>query len=250
MKSGIIIQARTGSQRLPNKMLLPFFEDKGIFEIILQRLSQSSIDIPVIVATTANRSDDKLAQLAIRYGFEVFRGDEKNVLSRFIEAASHFRIGNIVRLCADNPFIDINALEYQIRNFDNSYDYWCFCNSESKPTIKTGYGFWTEMTTLETLNKIASATQDPLYLEHVTNYIYAHSESFNIHFEKIDARIEEVPDMRLTVDTYNDFILLKEIYSTLISNRIPFDALKISNFVKERPEWLETMRAEGQKNIK
>lgn len=250
MQSGIIIQARTGSTRLPNKMLLPFFDDKGIFEIILQRLSESSINIPIIVATTTKESDNQLVEITKKYGLNYYRGDEENVLKRFINAAEHFCINTIVRLCADNPLIDFGALKYQLNAFDNSFDYWCYCNDELKPTIKTGYGFWTEMVTLEALERIASYTENPLYQEHVTNYIYSHPEIFKIHFEKIDPSFEDVTDMRLTVDTQNDFDLLKEIYRTLISKNTELSALEILNTVKKHPQWVEIMKAETQKNIK
>ncbi len=250
MQTGIIIQARTGSTRLPNKMLLPFYDNKGIFEIILKRLKESSISIPIVIATTNKESDDRLVQIAIDYGFDYYRGDEEDVLNRFIKAAELFKFDNIIRLCADNPFIDMDALKYQINNFDNSIDYWCYCNSEFKPTIKTSYGFWAEMVTLAALKRITLYTEDFFYKEHVTNYIYTHSDKFKIHFEKIDSNIEKVFDMRLTVDTQNDFELLKEIYETLVSKEIPFSPIEISNTVKECPQWLEIMKGETQKNIK
>lgn len=249
-QSGIIIQARTGSTRLSNKMLLPFYDNKGIFEIILKRLRDSSISVPIVVATTTKEADNPLVKIAKNYGFDYYRGYEDNVLNRFIETADCFKIDNIIRLCADNPLIDMKALQQQINAFDTSFDYWCYCNSELKPTIKTGYGLWTEMVTLDALKRIASYTEESLYQEHVTNYIYTHSDNFKIHFEKIDPRIEEVSDMRLTVDTQNDFELLKEIYETLISKGINFTALEISNMVKQFPQWLKVMKAETQKNIK
>lgn len=249
-QTGIIIQARTGSSRLPNKMLLPFYEDKGIFELILQRLSESGLNVPIIVATTTKEADTALVDITNKYGFEFYRGDENNVLKRFIDAAVHFNIQNIVRLCADNPFIDVDAIKHQIKSFDNKTDYWCYCTSEKKPTIKTGYGFWTEMVTLEALKKVASQTEDSLYLEHVTNYIYAHDNQFKIHYETIDWDVEQQTDLRLTLDTIDDFQLLKEIYEHLKSNKIDFTAKAISNTVKAYPQWLEIMRAETLKNIK
>lgn len=51
MKTGIIIQARTGSTRLPKKMLLPFYGQKTILDIILQRINHAFDSIDVIVAT-------------------------------------------------------------------------------------------------------------------------------------------------------------------------------------------------------
>jgi len=249
-RSGIIIQARTGSTRLPNKMLLPFYEEKGIFEIILKRLKSSSISIPIIVATTSNKADQQLVEITKEYGFEHYIGDEENVLNRFIETAAHFKIDNIIRLCADNPFIDIDALHHQLENFESNCDYWCYSTNNFTPTIKTGFGFWTELVTLDALKKVASLTNDSLYKEHVTNYIYTHPANFNIHFEKIDQSVESVSDLRLTVDTRNDFDLLKEIYETLLSKNINFTASKISKLVNENPQWLSVMKAETLKNIK
>ena len=249
-KSGIIIQARTGSTRLPNKMLLPFYGEKGIFEIILQRLKSSSVSIPIIVATTANKSDQQSVEIAKEYGFDYYTGDEENVLNRFIETAEHFKIDNIIRLCADNPFVDLDALSFQINSFSNNYDYWCYCTNQLKPTIKTGYGFWTETVTLNALKKVAASTDEALYKEHVTNYIYTHPNTFEIHFEKINQNVENLSDLRLTVDTKNDFKLLKEIYETLLSKNISFTASGISNFVKDNPQWLKIMEAETLKNIK
>jgi len=249
-ESGIVIQARTGSTRLPNKMLLPFYENKGIFEIILHRLKESNISIPIILATTQNKSDNQLIEIAKKYGFSYYTGSEENVLNRFIETAEHFKIDNIIRLCADNPFVDLNAVEDQINNFKNKYDYWCYSTNNYTPTIKTGFGFWTEMVTLGTLKKIASLTDDSIYQEHVTNYIYTHPNIFNIHFEKINQSIEDVSELRLTVDTKSDFELLKEIYDVLKSKNIEFSAIEISKTVKENPQWLTIMKAETLKNIK
>lgn len=249
-QSGIIIQARTGSTRLPNKMLLPFYKGLGIFENLLKRLGESSISIPIIIATTNRESDNELVEISKKYGFNYFRGDEDNVLERFIGAAEYFKINNIIRLCADNPLIDIEAIEHQLNTVNNDVDYYCYSTKDKKPTIKTGYGFWTEMVTLNALKKIASRTNEKIYLEHVTNYIYLHVEDFNIQYKEIDSKIEEISGMRLTVDTAADFKLLKDIYDTLISKNIDFNALEITRLVAEYPEWLKIMRAETQKNIK
>lgn len=249
-KSAIIIQARTGSTRLPNKMLLPFYESKGIFEIILHRLKESSLSIPIIIATTANKADNQLVEIVKKYGFNYYTGSEENVLNRFIETAEHFKIDKIIRLCADNPFLDMNALNYQINNFYDGTDYWCYSTNNYTPTIRTGFGFWTEMVTLDSLKRIALLTDESIYKEHVTNYIYTHPNNFNIHFEKISKNIEDVSGLRLTVDTKMDFELLKEIYASLICKNSDFSAFEISNLVKENPEWLITMKAETLKNIK
>ena len=61
MKTGIIVQARTGSTRLPNKVILPFYKDQCILDIILQRLK--TLSYPLVVATS-NHTNDKLLKEA------------------------------------------------------------------------------------------------------------------------------------------------------------------------------------------
>src|SRR5690606_264722 len=178
---------------LPNKMLLPFYNNKGIFEIILQRLKDSHLSIPIIIATTVNEPDKQLIEIAGKYGFSYYTGSEDNVLNRFIETAKHYKIDNIIRLCADNPFVDIEAIKHQIKSFNDNFDYWCYSMNDNIPTIKTGFGFWTEMVTLAALKKVALLTDEKLYKEHVTNYIYTHLNNFSTHFEKIERSIEDIP---------------------------------------------------------
>lgn len=247
---GIIIQARTGSTRLPNKMLLPFYNGNGILETILKRLTDTELNIPIILATTINSQDDKIEYIAQRNNVKVYRGSEDNVLERFIMAAEKNNIQKIIRICADNPFLDIEAIKFQIKKFKESdVDYWCYCKSDKTPTIITHYGFWTEGVKLETLKRILIKTNNSLYLEHVTNYIYSHTSDFKIHYEQISREIEKVYDIRLTIDTIEDFELSQKIYSTVI-NKIPFKSENIVVFVKDHPEWIQLMKNEINNNKK
>ena len=108
----IIIQARTGSTRLPQKMILPFYENEGIFSLILNRLTSNFKKENIILATSSNPNNDVLAEIARRYGINCFRGSENDVLQRFIDAANQFNATKIIRVCADNPFLDMDFLNF------------------------------------------------------------------------------------------------------------------------------------------
>ena len=251
MQQGIIIQARTGSKRLPQKMILPFYKEMGILETILIRLIKAKLNVPIILATTHNPKDSCLKDIAKKHGITVFRGNEENVLERFIKAAEAYNIQKIIRICADNPFLDIPALKYQIDDFSSKKgDYWCYCKHDYTPTIKTHYGFWAEGVTLKALNQINALSNEKLYQEHVTNYIYSNPKKFTIHFETIDKEIETTNKIRLTVDTKNDFENAKEIYSELINNNIPIIAKQVIKYVSTRPTWIKIMKNEIKNNIK
>lgn len=244
----IIIQARTGSTRLPNKMIKPFYEDKSLLEIIISRLKE--VGILIIVATTTNDNDNSIQQIALSQNVNVFKGDENDVLSRFIEAAKKFNVKKIIRVCADNPLLDIEGLVNLKDSFIKSeVDYWCYSTNENLPTIKTHYGFWAEGVTLDTLIKVQNHTTEKIYREHVTNYIYSHADQFSIHFEHIHPNIEK-NKVRLTIDTQQDFELIKTIYSELINDNIKLNALEISTYVTNKPNWLKIMEKEIHLNSK
>ena len=249
--TGIIIQARTGSTRLPKKMILPFFDGKGILETIINRIKKANLEIPLVLATTTNSSDDVLAEIALKLQIPVFRGSENNVLDRFIKAAEKYKFDKIIRICADNPFLDLVALDKQIKAFNKmDVDYWCYSLSDNTPTIKTHYGFWTEGVKLTALKKVAEYTDDRLYQEHVTNFIYSNPNQFSIHFEPIEKAIEQGENVRLTIDTEEDFKLGQKIYSNLNEFEIPVTVKSILSYLKENPKYFETMKNEIVKNTK
>ncbi len=116
MQTGIIIQARTGSTRLPNKMILPFYNGKGILQILLERIKKKyNNQYTIILATTTNKNDEKIAEIGEKTGVEIYRGSENDVLKRFINAALSYNIFGIIRVCADNPLLDVNHIENLIQ---------------------------------------------------------------------------------------------------------------------------------------
>ena len=110
MKDGIIIQARTGSTRLHNKILLPFYGEQRIIDILIANIKQACPDKCIVLATTNRPQDDVLAETARQAGILSFRGDEDNVLDRFIRAAEVFGINRFIRVCSDHPKLSIPSL--------------------------------------------------------------------------------------------------------------------------------------------
>lgn len=213
-----MLQARLGSTRLPNKMILPFFQSKGVLELTIEKLKYNFPNIPVILATSEEKSNDILEELAIKLDCLVYRGDEHDVLQRFIDAANHFHASKIIRVCADNPFLDVNELHRLIEfsSSEHRFDYISFIVN-SIPSIKTHFGFWAEFVTLDTLKKVNQLTDEKYYHEHVTNYIYENPASFKIEFLGVNPVFNQIGDIRMTLDTSEDFQTLSEIYLKLVN---------------------------------
>ena len=170
--TGIIVQARLGSTRLPQKMSRRFYAEDSLLSYLLKRLLKSKY--PVYVATSTAEADKEIVAIAEQLGIPSFRGSEQDVLQRFIDAASHFHLDKIIRVCADNPFISIEDLDLLGEMLDaGTEDYVCFKTSQGIPTIKTHYGFWGEGVTLNSLKNVAKWSKEKMDHEHVTIYIYS-----------------------------------------------------------------------------
>ena len=169
MRDGIIIQARTGSTRLHNKILLPFYGEQRIIDILIGNIKQACAGKTIVLATTDRPQDDILEEVAREAGICCYRGDENNVLDRFVQAAAEFNLDRFIRVCSDNPFLRPDTFPAFFREHDaRPADYIAYGFADGRPTIKSHLGLFAELTTTDALRRAAAATQEKLYIEHVT----------------------------------------------------------------------------------
>ena len=241
-----IIQARLGSTRLPNKVLLPFYNGQTILDIILGSLSTIE-NTKCIVAIPSSSINDKLEDVCNRLSIPCFRGAENDVLQRFIDAAEEFGVDKIIRVCSDNPFLNLPAIQELINAAGSSSAEYISFLVDGVPAIKTHYGLWTEYVTLEALKRVQSITSDVLYHEHVTNFIYSHPDLFSIKWLTVPDRVLESKIVRLTIDTPQDFQTAKEIYSA-IEDKSSLEEL--FSYIESHPSIIDSMHVQMKNNTK
>ena len=110
MQTIAVVQARTSSSRLPGKVMMPILGTPMIIHQ-LWRVQRSKLIDKIILATSDNVSDDQLALLCERAGFNVFRGSLNNVLDRFQKAIAKEDYANIVRITGDCPLCDPKIID-------------------------------------------------------------------------------------------------------------------------------------------
>jgi len=246
---GIIIQARTGSTRMPEKVILPFYQDQSILDLLLEKAKK--LNEPVVLATTVNPSDDRICKLAEKHDVTVFRGSENDVLERFIQAAQQNNFSKIIRVCADNPFLDLAGIQTLVSEFQQSdADYLGFQLAGNKPSILTHFGFWAEAVRLDALEKAQKMTSEKLYHEHVTNYIYDNPTLFNVQFIPADSMVFSRGDIRMTLDTPEDFEIQKQIFASISKENPNFGIPEIVSWLDEHPGILVMMKKEIFRNQK
>lgn len=193
---GFIIQARMKSERLPGKVLLPlpFPDGDSILKIIVSTLRK--LKGTIIVATSKNQENESISDFCDSNQIDCFRGDEDDVLSRFLEIQKSNKFEHIVRLTADNPFVDYKTIKEVIDfHIENNNDYTL---SEGLP-LGMNIEIIKGNALMDTV-KYISNNQDK---EHVT-LILKREAKYKKGLYKIDRQISHY---RLTIDTTQDFLM-------------------------------------------
>jgi len=252
MKTGIVIQARLGSSRLPNKVLLELIDGRSILEIIISRLVRDLPDYEIVLATSNNPADNLIETLGTDLGIAVFRGDEKNVLSRFIETGRLFHFDAIVRICADNPFLLTRPIRKLIDLGEKSveFDYVGFRLSNDKPTILTHIGLFAEWVKTSALATVPEKTSSPEALEHVTHFIYNNPDMYKILLVKAPSEVFEKTFLRFTVDTEEDFKTARMLYRKLNKGKDHWNLRDLVSLAESDPAILSGMKKEILRNEK
>lgn len=231
MKTVIIVQARMTSTRLPGKVLIPVL-GKPLLEYQLERLGRVKMAQQIVIATTKNDTDQPIVELCQRLGFGFFRGSEEDVLSRFYGASLKFRADNIVRITADCPLIDPIIIDNLIDKFLENYLEVDYVSNTLKRTYPRGMD--AEVFSFEVLSKILKNAADPYDREHVTPYIYRNQEQFRI------INVENPQNSsqhRWTVDTEEDFELIRRMITVLYPKIRDFTMNDCLNLLDKYPEW-------------
>lgn len=234
MKIGAIIQARTSSTRFPRKVLqsLPYGGDTCVLQQDIRRVKQSKLIDEVIVATTTHSEDDEIVGVAIKENTPYFRGSLTNVLERYYQAAMNYNLDIIVRITSDCPCVDWNIIDEVIQShLDVNADYTSNTLSESFPR-----GIDCEVFNFNVLEEIYLNATEKYEKEHVTPYIYkSNPNKFKIN-EVVSS--QDNSDIRITLDTPQDYALLCVVYDNLYYENNFFSLGDVLLLFKEKP-WIK-----------
>jgi spore coat polysaccharide biosynthesis protein SpsF (cytidylyltransferase family) len=206
-----ILQARTGSTRLPGKALLPILGRPMLYYSVAA-LKRSPAVERIVLAVPDSSENDVLVDLAAGWGIDWVRGSEEDVLDRFVTTAARFPDRVYFRATGDNPVLDpgnpgrtLDALR------DSQAEYAC----ESGMPLGTVVEAFTAAA-LERCRREAKTARDR---EHVTIFM-KESGTFACRFFPAPPAFRH-PDWRLTVDTPADFARARRILEELATEDYP-----------------------------
>lgn len=227
-----ITQARLGSSRFPKKVLM---EIKGVslLEFHMRRVQQSKMVDKHIVAIPGSPQDQGLADYCVKQGYDLFQGDELNVLSRFYHAALANGVkqnDTIVRLTGDCPLICPRLIDDVVtQHLEN--------NQSGYTHLSLSYwarGLDIEVFSMATLQRTFENASLPMELEHVTYYIYTHPEDFVVM--PVEGGKPTWGAYRLCIDESDDFDLLEAIVERLGDDWPSASAHEICQLLDKNPQ--------------
>jgi spore coat polysaccharide biosynthesis protein SpsF len=240
MRVVAIIQARTGSTRLPGKVLADLAGEPMLARVVNRTRRAKGLD-EVVIATTNQPADDAIVEMCVAREWAYFRGSENDVLDRYYQAALKYHAQAIVRITSDCPLIDPEILDSVVQAFlDGQPEVDYISNAYPRATFPRGLD--TEVMRLNVLEQAWREDRNLAWREHVTTFILRNPNLF-----RLDGILHELDlsDMRWTVDTPEDLVFVRRIYDTF--NHDSFSWRDVVSLLKKCPQWLDLNRHVQQK---
>jgi spore coat polysaccharide biosynthesis protein SpsF len=232
----IIVQARTGSSRLPGKIL----KDLGGQPVLLrmmERLRRVRTPARCVVATTTEPEDDLIAALCARHGIESYRGHPTDLLDRHYQAARAFGASAVAKIPSDCPLIDPAIVDQVFARFAcGDWDYASNLHPASHPD-----GNDVEVMRFDALEAAWREAVLPMEREHTTPFIWERPERFRLaNVRWRDARGVPLPDYsmshRWTLDYREDYDFIRRVFEELYPATPEFGLADILALLDRKPE--------------
>lgn len=221
-----VIQARTGSTRLPGKVLLPL-AGRSVLGWVVRTVREADCVDDLVVATTTEPADDAVVAECERLGVDVARGPVDDVLSRFLQATERWKPDAVVRFTADCPLLDPDLVAAVVSAWRSAP--WLDYLSTAMPRC-VPRGMDVEIVrgeVLRALDGVATAH----HRTHVTSAVYTEPYSYRM----LGMRLQpDASDLRVTLDTEDDLRLVEAVVDELGDR--PASLPELVSFLRSRPD--------------
>lgn len=238
---GIIIEARTGSKRFPSKILKKI-NNKTILELLIDRLITKIPKKKILVATTKKAEDTLIIKICKKKKIDFFLGSENNLINRIYSAAKLKKIDNIIQITADNPLVNLDIMQNLIKIYFKKKLVFATNSFHRTFPIGSDIRIFKRSILESNENKVPIKKREHTAFFFLKNFNKI--KSFNLYAPKELNR----PDIRLTLDYPEDFVVLKKIYFKFKKNKY-FNLKKIIKFLDENPK-IKKINSKHEKHFK
>jgi spore coat polysaccharide biosynthesis protein SpsF len=226
-----VIQARTGSSRLPGKVTKEIL-GRSLLIRMVERVQASVLRGCIVVATTREAEDDVIESICKDNRILCYRGSSFDLLDRHYQAGKWQEADAIVKIPSDCPLIDPLVIDKVLQYYlDNNYDYVSNLHPATYPD-----GNDVEVMDFKTLETAWKEADKDFEREHTTPYLWEHPEKFNIGNVEWGSGLDYSMSHRFTIDYAGDFVFIKTIYESLYPAKHNFGLQDILELLRTQPE--------------
>jgi len=216
-----IIQARNGNDRLPGKGSIELL-GKPMLQHVIERVKRAKLLDEVIVAMPGAPEDKPLFDLCYSLGTKHYCGRWKDIpdddlARRYFFCAREFKADTIIRICADNPCIEPEAIDLLIEHGNLGAKGALVTNAGDYRVAEKNFGWpdgiGAEMYTMEMLEFLNFEISKPSCREHPHKYYH---DTHNIVVPPCPPAWRS--NLRLDVNTQEDFECIERIYNHFGNN--------------------------------
>lgn len=234
MSTALVVQARTGSTRLPGKVLLPLAGGPLLLRM-LDRVRAIRTPVTIIVATTTEPDDDPVERLACDHGYLCYRGHATDLLDRHYQAALTVGADTVVKIPSDCPLIDPPVIDRVLEAYAAAGGSCDYMSNLHPPTWPDGNDV--EVLPLGILETAWREARRDFEREHTTPFIWERPERFSIGNVAWDTGLDYSMTHRWTIDYVEDYEFIARVYDELWKPERPLFGLDdILRLLKRRPE--------------
>jgi spore coat polysaccharide biosynthesis protein SpsF len=220
MRTVVVVQARTGSTRLPGKVLMPV-AGAPLLARMLERVRAAKTPFEIVVATTTDAADDPVVDLCAKIDARVFRGHATDLLDRHVMAARELRADAVVKIPSDCPLVDPAAIDRVLSAFDpNAHD---FVSNLHPATWPDGHDV--EIMSMAALETAHREAKRPHEREHTTPFLWDQPTRFRCANVAWEAGLNLSMSHRMTIDYPEDYAFVSAVYDALYTRERPIFAL-------------------------
>lgn len=228
-----VIQARTGSTRLPNKVLRPLAGAPLLLRMV-ERVRAAELAGTVVVATTTEPGDDPIAELCVAAGVPCFRGHPLDLLDRHYQAGLAHGATAVAKIPSDCPLIDPRVIDSVLGFFLDHPGQFDFVSNLHPASYPDGNDV--EVMTMDALAAAWQEATRPLEREHTTPYLWENPGRFLLGNVLWEAGLDYSKSHRWTIDYEEDYQFIRAVYDALYPTNPRFGLDDILAFVAANPD--------------
>lgn len=212
---------------------------KSVLEWVVRQATECQQLDGVIVVANDEAERDEIAAL-VPADVPVFVCSETDCIKRYLAAIEQYRARTIVRICADNPFVDPALIDRLITTakLHSGWDYITYCSRSGRPVIDSPLGVYAELFTVKALQRADQLAETTVDRADVTACLRNHPEEFPMRLVTLPEPMDR-EDVRLCLSDVADWELTQELFEAIGPEQL--DWQNIADFLEHQPQMRQRM---------